>query len=376
VKLRRFAVAVAASTVLGTVLTGCADADEGDATDDSSEVRVDTRTPLARAQYDANVAFLGAYTPRCTPSADPNRPRVLVTGFGRFMSVANNATGRIVSTLVPSAPYPETQEPPADTVDPPAPQLSVGTTTLDIAGIGPVDVCGMILPVYWDVAAILIAREADAFAPNLVMMNGVAGVRQPIWLELGALNRAAALQDGSNNLAPYVPRTQNFAKLVESAPESETARPNLMSWQAVQRAARGVIEAHATDGTDAAAGKRLGDILHGAELAGFPRSSNTYLCNNVTYTTGYMMDHPGKSVTLLRATPRKRGAINEVKVKIARDLSRVPRLFIHWPSEMADLFHAQGADVLKAIIGAQLGAEPTRGDNAMAAPDLAGGDVF
>jgi pyrrolidone-carboxylate peptidase len=369
--LRRFALALAAFSVLA----GCAAdaASEDESTDDGSEVKVDTRTPLARAQYDANVSFLTAYTPRCTPSADPSRPRVLVTGFGRFMSVPDNATGRIVSKLVPSAPYPETQEPATDAVDPPGPQLSVGTSTVDIAGIGPVDVCGMILPVYWDLAAILIAKEADAFAPNLVMMNGVAGVRQPIWLELGALNRAAALQDGSNNLVPYVTSTQGYAKLVESAPASETARPNLMTWQAVQSAARSVIEARAMDGED---GMRLGDILRGAELAGFPRSSNTYLCNNVTYTTGYLMDHPGQSVTLLRATPRKRGAINEVRVKIERDLSKVPRLFIHWPSEMAGHFHEQGADVMRAIIGAQLVAEPTRGDNAMAAEGLAGGDVF
>src|SRR5687767_12395000 len=147
------------------VLAGCASDDDPSGTDDDNEVKVDTRTPEARRQYDANVAFANAYVPRCTRSTS-GRPRVLVTGFGRFMSVGNNATGRIVSTLVPSARYPETEQPPPGQVDAPEPQLSVGSTTMDIAGVGPVDVCGMILPVYWDLAAILIAKEAQAMEPS------------------------------------------------------------------------------------------------------------------------------------------------------------------------------------------------------------------
>ncbi|MBC7018179.1 hypothetical protein, partial [Salmonella enterica] len=100
-------------------------------------------------------------------------------GFGRFMSIRDNATGRIVSAVVPSARYPETAPPPAGVVDPPAQQLSVSSATLVLPGAGPVDVCAMILPVYWDLAAILIAKEMDAFQPTFVMMNGVAGDRQP-----------------------------------------------------------------------------------------------------------------------------------------------------------------------------------------------------
>src|SRR5687767_6571714 len=79
-------------------------------TDDSNEVRVDTRSPEARRQYDANVAFASSYVARCV-RGPAERPRVLVTGFGRFMSIGNNATGRIVSKLVPTAPYPETVAP-------------------------------------------------------------------------------------------------------------------------------------------------------------------------------------------------------------------------------------------------------------------------
>ena len=101
----------------------------------------------------------------------------MVTGFGRFMSINDNATGRMISKLVPGAVYPETTSPPAGNVDPPGPQLNVASTTLVLPESGLVDVCSMILPVYWDLASILIAKEMEAFEPTFVMMNGVAGFR-------------------------------------------------------------------------------------------------------------------------------------------------------------------------------------------------------
>jgi hypothetical protein len=346
-------------------------------TDDSNEVKVDTRSPEARRQYDANVAFATSYTSRCQhPSSD--HPRVLVTGFGRFMDIANNATGRIVSTVVPTARYPETSSPPAGQVDDPAPQLSVGTTTIDFPGVGPVDVCGMVLPVYWDLAAILIAKELDAFKPTFVMMNGVAGDRQPIWIELGATNRAAQLDDGSNQLRPAVTNGEPYARIIESASRSEDAQGNMLSWRAVESAARSAIEAHAGD---IDADQRFGDLLPDVKLAGYPRSSNTYLCNNVTFVTGWLMGHPNKEVRLLRASPAIRGRINDVRVKLTTDHRSVPRVFVHWPSQLAAKHHAAGAEVMKAIIGAQLSALrsndlPSRGDNTLADETLQGGDFF
>lgn len=352
--------------------------DEDSPTGDSEdEVKVDTRTPAARKQYDANVAFASSYATRCTRKNN-GHPRVLLTGFGRFMSIEDNATGRIVSTVVPGAHYPETTPPAAGEVDPPAPQLSVATTTLTLPGAGQVDVCAMILPVYWDLAAILIAKEMDAFEPAFVMMNGVAGERQPIWIELGATNRAAPLDDGSNQLKPAVSGNDPYAKIVETASKDEDGRPNLLSWRAVESAAKSTIEQHANDVDKST---RFGDVLQGASLAGYPRSSNTYLCNNVTYVTGYLMSHPHKEVRLLKASPAKRGAINEVKISMKSDLSKAPRVFVHWPSEMATKHHAAGAEVMKSIIDAQLtalknGDAPTKGDNAIAAPNLPGGAFF
>jgi hypothetical protein len=377
----RFALVAAIGAGAEISLGGCASDTSGDESvaGDENEVKVDTRTPAARRQYDANVAFATSYKAKCAAAGAPTgRPRVLLTGFGRFMSIGDNATGRIVSTVVPAAHYPETIPPPAGQIDPPAPQLSVALSTIVLPGAGPVDVCAMILPVYWDLAAILIAKEMDAFAPTFVMMNGVAGDRQPLWIELGATNRAAPLDDGSNQLRPAVSGKDAYAKIVDTATHDDDARPNLLSWHAVQNAAQTTVTRHEADLDQET---RLGDLIQGVKLAGFPRNSNTYLCNNVTYVTGYLMSHPGKVVRLLKASPAIRNAVNDVKIATKTDLRTVPRVFVHWPSEMATKHHAAGAEIMKAILDAQLtavahGDAPTPGDNALADPTLQGGEFF
>ena len=371
IRTRRFALLGAAALAIGACATGPDNAALGSADD---EVKVDTRSPAARQQYDANVAFASAYKPTCAKSSS-GRPRVMVTGFGRFMSINDNATGRIISKLVPGSVYPQTESPPAGTVDPPGPQLNVVSTTLDLPQSGLVDICAMILPVYWDLASILIAREMEAFEPSFVMMNGVAGSRQPIWIELGSTNRADALDDGSNQLRPAVAPSESFAKIITGG---EDARPNLLSWRAVETAARVRIEAHSNDVDQ---DTRFGDVLEGVKIAGFPRNSNTYLCNNVTYVTGYLMDHPLSTVRLLRASPPLPKQINQVPVRMEKSFKDTPRVFVHWPSELATKHHAAGADVMAAILDAQLialarGNRPTRGDNALADPTLQGGTFF
>ncbi len=79
------------------VASGCTASSGSDSPDDAvgsddNEVKVDTSSPEARRQYDANVAFATSYAARCTPTQATDgspRPvaRVLLTGFGRFMSI-------------------------------------------------------------------------------------------------------------------------------------------------------------------------------------------------------------------------------------------------------------------------------------------------
>lgn len=355
-RLLRAALAAALAVVAPACVFEAPDP-EGPPSTEEDEVKVDTSTPEARAQYDANVAFARAYTPRCA-LPDDGAPRVLVTGYGRFHSITTNATGKIVSALVPSARYPETRPAPAGQVEPPEEQLSVGVATLDLEGVGRVHVCGMILPVYWDLAAVLAAKEIAAIRPQMVIMNGVASSAQPLWLELGAVNKAVG--DDSSGLSPVADRS-GYAKIISNAPPSEESRGNLLAWERVRRA---VDEARARHSAEVEGGASFGSILQeGALYARFPRT-NTYLCNNITYVTGYLMDHGDRTVRLLQASARVSGKPNDVRVTLGADLSRVPRVFFHWPSGLATRHHAAGADVLRAAIAAQLtaGAASTRGD--------------
>ena len=348
------------AVTLGLGALGCG---SGAASSDELDVVVDTEGELAWAQYQANLELAASYEARC--QAEPSdRPRVLVTGFGRFQSKTINATGLMVSELLDALEYPMTAPPAAGEIDPPGPQLAVALETVTLETVGEVDVCAMVLPVFWDLASVLVLKEVEAFEPDFVMMNGVAGSEQPLWLELGAVNRAVKLSDGSDILMPI----EDGAPLIADASADDMARPNLASWEALDVAAEKAIDERADE---RAGDKRFGDVLSGALFAGYPRDSNTYLCNNTTYVVGYVLDHPGTTVRLLEASHVRDGSEGGLDVELQADLAHVPRLFVHWPSSLAEGLEATGAEVMRALLDAQLAAslggdEPTRGDNAIA----------
>jgi len=225
-----------------------------------------------------------------------------------------------------------------------------------------VDVCGLVLPVFWDLAAILVLREAEIFQPDLVLMNGIAGSRQPLWLELGSVNEAVALPDGSDLLQPI----EAGAPLLDEAPATERARGLLLSWQEVRAAGEARITALGTEPDDA--GTPFGDVVQGVLFAGYPRASNTYLCNNTTYVVGYVLDHAGETVRLLEPSAPRPGGPTGIDLTFGPDLSAVPREFAHWPKELRDTHLTRGAQVMSSLIAAQLTATtaPERGDPAMA----------
>jgi hypothetical protein len=311
-----------------------------------SPVKVDTSTKLARQQYDALVDFASSYTPRC--NATGNRPRVLVSGFGRFRDILDNASGRIVASLGGFA-YPQTQPPRDGKIDPPGPQLAVGTRTITLPQTGEVDICAVVLPVVWDLAPILLLRELDAFEPDLVVMTGVADPEQPLWIELGAINKAVDLADGSGILEP------SAKPLIAGAAQM---RANLMSWDAVRVAARRARdEITASD-------PRFGQTMTGVKEQA-PRANNSYLCNNLTYVTGYLMDAAaGTDVPLLVASDPVAGKKNKVLASLAERHNRTPRAFLHLPSTLTyPKGISGGVELLRAVIDAQLeaSASSTRG---------------
>jgi pyrrolidone-carboxylate peptidase len=356
--MRRSRLAPVTVILLASSMVGCAD----DLGSQQADVVVDTQSEAAWAQYVTDVHFAEGYVPSCVPDPTSGRPRVLVTGFGRFMDNAENATGRMVSRVVPGLEYPLTAQPAPGQVDDPAAQTRVKLGVASLPGVGEVDVCGMVLPVFWDLAAYLVLREAESFEPELVLMNGIAGARQPLWLELGSVNQAVALPDGSGVLVPIEPG----APLLDEAPPDEQARGLLLSWQQVRTGGESRIAALAAE-TDGG-GTPFGDVVQGVRYAGYPRQSNTYLCNNTTYVVGYVLDHAGQPVRLLEPSAPRPGGPTGIDLDFGPDLSSVPREFVHWPKELNDTHLDRGADVMAHLIAAQLTAQsaPTRGDPAMA----------
>jgi hypothetical protein len=115
---------------IGTLGVACSQ----DPDSQEQDVIVSTRTEAEWRQYVTNVEFASAYAPRCVAGTDDARSRVLVTGFGRFLENAENATGRMVSQLVPGLQYPETTRPEDGAVDDPAAQTRVVSARVELEG--------------------------------------------------------------------------------------------------------------------------------------------------------------------------------------------------------------------------------------------------
>jgi pyrrolidone-carboxylate peptidase len=324
---------------------------------------LDTSTPLARAQWEACVAFARAYRARRTERI--GRRRVLLTGFTRFGAHLQNASGRMVSLLAPAAPYVDAPLRAGGHLDPPEASTSVGDVTLPLSDGREVEVRAMILPVAWDLAPALVAAELDAFGPDFVLMCGVATEQQPMCIELGAQNRAALRYDGSEALRPLPASGDTHGVILSGVPDDVRAMPLHLSWRSVRSAAREAVEQLASTRQ---AGTPLSARLHGVRLAAFPRECNSFVCNNLAYVTNFLMAHPGRRITVLETADGGHDLVVE------RDLRRVPRCFSHWPSALDGAHIEAGAKVLTRMIEAQLRCldtgqdPPTPGDNAYADP--------
>ncbi len=224
-------------------------------------------------------------------------PRVLLTGFGAFPGVARNATGLLVSRLVPGLAY----------ADAPGALASArGELRL---GRRCVRVTGMVLPVAWEEAGTLVLREIRALRPHVVIMNGVAGPAQPLWIERGA---------GASRVRKVDARGALPAEL---ATPRRTCRVHMPA-HALLRAARAAIAREA--GT-------LGAVMPSARLVA-PREDNAYVCNDTTHV-------------VTRGLSPRRGM-------------GVPRgivwTFLHWPSGLGEQHLPACERVLGAVLAAAL----------------------
>lgn len=197
----------------------------------------------------------------------------LVTGFGPFPGMASNATEHVVRGL----------------------SAADGVTSL-------------VLPVEWARAASLAIDEARRTGATLLLMNGVAGARQPLWLERGASSIAAERADAAGVMPDRWPSVERLALSIDVD-------------VAVDCATRALAPlAHVLD-----AGERLDAILHGA-VAREIRDDNAYVCNDASFRVQRAFAGTGVRVGFIHWPSDLRGAhvdaARQVLLAVVRGLSR------------------------------------------------------
>ncbi len=291
-------------------------------------VRLLTDHPLQHAQLAAEGAWLETLV---LPPRPRGRRRVLLTGFARFGVHERNASGELVAALLPGLDLPRFPGPQPDVVFSPELQFvaATGRVHWDDADV---ELVVLVLPVLWDLAAAVVLRAVEQFDPELVVMSGVAGPRQPLWIELGASNQTHPRRDASAHLQPMAD-----ARVVPGGPPAlghRAAFPSLLELGRAQLARE----------------TSLSEVMPSVELTGFPRPSNAYICNATAYTVAHALGYPDRPLTLLEGSADQRGAT----IHLRRDRAHVPHFFIHWPSELRGPQIEAAARVLRTIVSAQL----------------------
>lgn len=291
-------------------------------------MRLQTDHPLQHAQLAAEGAWLETLV---LPPRPRGRRRVLLTGFARFGVHERNASGELVAALLPDLEVPRFPGPQPDTVFSPELQFVAATGGVRWDDVD-VDLAVLVLPVLWDVAAAVVLRAVEQFDPELVVMSGVAGPRQPLWVELGASNQTHPRRDASGHLQPIAD-----ARVVPGGPPAlahRAAFPTLLELGRAQLAAEA----------------SLAEVMPSVELTGFPRPGNAYICNATAYTVAYALSHPDRPLTLLEGSADQRGAT----LHLRRDRAHVPHFFLHWPSELRGVQVDAAARILRTMVSAQL----------------------
>jgi hypothetical protein len=174
----------------------------------------------------------------------------------------------------------------------------------------------MVLPVVWQAAAALVAREARAARVKLVLMSGVAPLSQLV-VEGVAVRRAVASPDvlGLKPPAWRAPRPE-ATLTVDVARAAEAARIALAKEPSLHAAVRGV------------------EVRH-------ERRDNAYICN----ATAYDVTALGRRGASMLATSGTAG--------IAVRRTFVPANgFVHWPGTIASEAAGASAHILLAMVDA------------------------
>lgn len=255
------------------LLSSCAH--EGDRKGAGSETKTDlgpTGNTQVAARFNAYKAKRASEATGCRGLTSATR--VMVTGFGLFTGVDFNISGLVVQSFADTAFTPEDLA--LNGTD------AIGTAGVVAAGLIPesakggvtsvrqmtirgkeYEICFVTLDVLWDLAAAIIVQEAEAFQPAMIIMSG-RGADQAIF-EAGALNDAAVGLPGFSSSGS----TQQANAPV--GPPILPGRPykSLMTWNKIA--------------LHAAAKPLVHSIGHTVTYAAGPRTTNNYICNNVSY---------------------------------------------------------------------------------------------
>jgi pyrrolidone-carboxylate peptidase len=226
----------------------------------------------------------------------PRAPRdVVVTGFGAFPGVSRNATADIVralgaeSGIALRARSHRTRD------------FAVGRGALQLPSGRSVAASLMVVPVAWEAAGALVAKEARATRASLVVMCGVAAARQAIFVEAAATAARTTRRDAFG-VRPW--RTARAPRSTAATLAVDAARDALERALAIETASSPDLAA----------------VVQGVVIR--RARTDAYVCNATAYD-------------------------------VARSLSsRAAHGFVHWPKDIAEGDVPACARVLAAMIDA------------------------
>jgi len=219
---------------------------------------------------------------RPLPSA--RAPSIVITGFGPFPGAPRNATAEMIASIARGANV--TMRRPVFG----APDFLVGR-----GAIGDVRVSLMVLPVLWDAAAALVAKEARATRAGLVVMSGIASKITAVTIE------------GFSTTARRTMKDRFGVRPAFSRGASSSRKTTLDT----ARARDAVAAAIAREGLP------MGATCRGLE------PENNYVCNGTAHVAAQLAVRGGR---VLRTSAAPEGV-------------RAPRMsashgFVHWPADV------------------------------------------
>lgn len=246
--------------------------------------------------------------------------KVMVTGFGLFSGVEKNISGVVAEALSNATFLPSSVDTSAALKRSPGATVPLGRTdsgdhgakvwnrSVTIDGQS-VSMCIILLEVIWYQAAAIIAYEANAFRPEVLIMSGYAG-GSTLRFESGALNTAEHLSGYTNSgerQASNIP-IETFV-LPTSTPG--LVSPIFMTWNAtgLADAVRPLVKL--ANGTLATLGAPETD------------PSNIYICNNVSFVV----------LHALRGVPIH---LAGGQIELAPTALHVKAGFLHYPESHLD----------------------------------------